>query len=154
MSRDGIASKTNKIKTIGTIEDRCLTLNAKDLAKFITENFTVTTDDFQDSVTISRETPGPEKRGNLWVRLDTNNNFMGFYMFNGTERSWVLVKNLLPNSAKPRERIYYRFDTTKNLEDMPKGFTLDNDPDLARDKKTSEDGKLKYAWIKSIFSDI
>lgn len=143
-----IANQLIKLTTIGTIEEQCAPSTAAELAKFIINYIGLPVGNFENQIVYGSDVPTADQRGALWFRKDTNQNPMGIFYWNGNANEWLPYPQILPDAIQGNERKYFRFDITRNLEDMPIGFELDPDPLVKVFQKKTSDGKLKYAWIK------
>lgn len=145
MSINGRARGLGSLEVLGTIEERCISNNTKELTDFILQNFVVDTGETALGIIISNITPGPDQRGNLWLRTDNNNNFLGFFLFNGQTRQWE-ARGAFPS---PETRIYWKFDPTQEGGDIPPGYIIDEDPLVAGDIRRDDQERICYAWIHS-----
>lgn len=141
-----------KLVTIGTLEDQCVPGNAIELSEFITNHFGAASQSFVNQVVYGSQTPTQDQRQFLWFRKDTNGNPMGIFYYNGNEDEWLPFPQVLPDAINGNERKYFRFDVTRNLEDMPIGWELDPDPLIQTFRRLTDQGVLKYAFIKLIGS--
>lgn len=146
-----IADNFLPLEVLGTIEEKCLSGNVLDLVEFIKAHFVIRSPELQNKVLYQAETPGASDRGKVWIRKSKSTGVpMGLFYYDGNIREWISV----PTQVDLKERIFYKFDTSLELKDMPVGYALDDDENLVRQRVFDSQGRILYAWLRRLDSPI